>query len=265
MMLFNHNLIFEFIKQSAGVMTEITYFAAWVAGLMSFLSPCVLPIVPFYISYLAGSSVSDLSAGPHVPVSVRRRAVVMAVWFSVGMITVFVALGASASAVGQAMNQYFDLLRWGAALLIGAMGCHFLGIVRIPILNRQFQMEANTQAASSWFGAYVIGFAFAFGWTPCVGPVLSAILFVAAGQETSLQGAGLLFVYGVGMTAPFVLAAIFVAPFMRAMVRFRSALPYIEKAMGAMLIVFAVLIATNGVSAIAQWMLEVMPVFVRLS
>jgi cytochrome c-type biogenesis protein len=147
-------------------------------------------------------------------------------------------------------------LRWVAAGIIIAMGLHFLGLIRIGILYRQIRADAGDTSRSGLVGAYVIGLAFAFGWTPCVGPVLAAILFTAAGQDTAAQGARLLFAYGLGMTMPFIAAAFFIGPFMRLMTRFRKYMGVIEKIMGAMLILFGLLIATNNISIIAQWMLD---------
>lgn len=241
-------------------MFDITFSGALIAGLLSFLSPCILPIVPFYLSYLAGVSMSDISENNDLPPSVRRRAFMTALCFAAGIITIFVGLGASASLLGQAVREYFDVLRWFAAALIIAMGLHFLGVIRIGFLYRQFRMETKADGASL-IGAYVMGLAFAFGWTPCVGPVLAAILFTAAGTETAGTGAWLLFVYGVGMTAPFVLAALFVGPFMRWMAKFRQHLGLMEKIMGFFLILFGVLIATNSMNLIANWMLETIPWF----
>ena len=137
-------------------------------------------------------------------------------------------------------------------------------MIRIGLLYRQFRADTGATSNMSLVGAYVIGLAFAFGWTPCVGPVLAAILFTAAGQETAGTGAALLFVYGLGMTLPFILAAMFIGPFMRWMARFRRHLPKIEKAMGALLIVFGVLIATDTMNYIGQWMLETFPVFMQI-
>ncbi|THH38021.1 cytochrome c biogenesis protein CcdA [Aliishimia ponticola] len=242
-------------------MFDVTFYGALVAGLLSFLSPCILPIVPFYLSYLAGVGMNQISATAEVTPAVRRRAVLAAMLFALGVITVFMALGATASLFGQLVREYFDILRWLAAALIIAMGLHFLGVIRIGLLYRQFRADAGETQNVSLVGAYVIGLAFAFGWTPCVGPVLAAILFMAGGQDTAGQGAGLLFVYGVGMTAPFVLAALFIGPFMRWMARFRRHMGLIEKLMGALLILFGVLIATNSINYIAQWMLETIPWF----
>jgi cytochrome c-type biogenesis protein len=242
-------------------MFDITFAGAALAGLLSFLSPCILPIVPFYLSYLAGVGINQINDSGSVSRQVRIRAVLAALCFAAGIITIFMGLGAAATLFGQLVRDYFDILRWVAALIVGAMGLHFLGIIRIPILYRQMRMDGGDVSHLSLAGAFVIGMAFAFGWTPCVGPVLAAILFTAAGAETATKGAFLLFTYGVGMTAPFVLAAVFIGPFMRWMARFRKYLGIVEKVMGAMLIGFAILIATNSMNYIAQWMLNVIPVF----
>ncbi len=240
-------------------MLDITFAGALVAGLLSFLSPCILPIVPFYLSYLAGVGIDQISAGSTFSAGVRRRATLSAIAFAAGIITIFMALGATASIFGQLVREYFDILRWIAAAIIIAMGLHFLGFIRIGFLYRQFRADVGETSSVSFVGAYVLGLAFAFGWTPCVGPVLAAILFTAAGTETAWRGAVLLFVYGVGMTAPFVLAAFLVSPFMQWMARFRKHLPFIEKAMGGFLVLFGILIATNSINYIAQWMLDHMP------
>ena len=202
---------------------------------------------------------NQISAEAQIDHKTRHRAVLAATFFAAGVITIFMGLGAAATLFGQVVREYFDVLRWIAAAIIIAMGLHFLGVIRIGILYRQLRAEAGETSSVSLIGAYVIGLAFAFGWTPCVGPVLATILFTAAGAETAASGAGLLFAYGLGMTAPFILAAFFIGPFMRCMVRFRHHLGTVEKIMGAMLIVFGLLIATNSMNIIAQWMLEIAP------
>ena len=242
-------------------MFDVTFIGALVAGLLSFLSPCILPIVPFYLSYLAGVGMNQIAADADITGAVKRRAVLSAILFALGVITVFMGLGATATVFGQMVRDYFDILRWIAAAIIIAMGLHFLGVIRIGILYRQFRADAGETSNVGLIGAYVIGLAFAFGWTPCVGPVLAAILFTAAGQESAGQGAFLLFAYGLGMTAPFVAAAFFIGPFMSWMARFRKHLGTVEKIMGAFLVLFGVLIATNSINFIAQWMLETFPVF----
>ncbi len=240
-------------------MLDVSFAGAALAGVLSFLSPCILPIVPFYLSYLAGVSMTQITPDGALTSDVRGRAVLAATFFALGVITVFMALGASASLAGQLVREWFHILRWVAAGIIFAMGLHFLGVIRIGILYRQLRADAGSTAGASLAGAFVIGLAFAFGWTPCVGPVLAAILFTAAGAESAGRGAALLFVYGVGMTLPFVIAAAFVGPFMRWMKGFRQHLPIIEKAMGVLLIVFAVLIGTNTINYIANWMVQYWP------
>ena len=245
-------------------MFDVSIAGALIAGLLSFLSPCILPLVPFYLSYLAGVGMNQVTSGESLSGAVRTRAVLAAVFFAAGVITIFMGLGAGASAFGQLVREWFPILRWIAAGIIILMGLHFLGVLRIGLLYRQFRSDAGNTSNVSLIGAYVIGLAFAFGWTPCVGPVLAAILMTAAGQESAGQGAWLLFFYGVGMTFPFVIAAFFVGPFMRFMARFRKHLGVVEKIMGVLLIVFGVLIATNSVSAIGNWMLETFPFFARI-
>ena len=245
-------------------MFDVTFLGAFLAGLLSFLSPCVLPMVPFYLSYLAGIGINQISTGATISSTVRLRALVSASSFALGVITVFVGLGATATAFGSFVREYFELLRWVAALLIITMGLHFLGVIRIGLLNKQFRNDAAGNASSGYLGAYVVGLAFAFGWSPCVGPVLAAILFTAAGQATATTGALLLFVYGAGLTLPFVFAAVFVGPFMSWMSRFRQHVWAIEKLMGLLLILFGVLIATNSMNSIAQMMLDYLPWLGRL-
>lgn len=242
-------------------MFDVSFFGAFLAGLLSFLSPCVLPMVPFYLSYLAGVSVNTVAGQDTITGSVRRKAIIASLFFAAGMLTVFVGLGASASALGQMVRDWFDVLRWIAAALIITMGLHFLGVFRIGLLNRQWKTEAGSTSNLSLGGAYLIGLAFAFGWTPCVGPILAAILFTAAGTDTAGQGAWLLTAYGLGMTLPFILAAAFVGPFMALMQRFRKYLGAVEKVTGAALVIFGILIATNAMNYIGQWMITNFEVF----
>ncbi|MCR9255737.1 MAG: cytochrome c biogenesis protein CcdA [Alphaproteobacteria bacterium] len=235
---------------------DITLGGAFGAGLLSFLSPCILPIVPFYLCYMAGLSMAELSEGG-VDTAIRRKLVLSSVLFAAGMISVFVMLGATASFIGQQFRDWFDYLRYGAGAIILVLGLHFLGILRIPFLYRDMRMDAGTPVG--YASAFLVGLAFAFGWTPCVGPVLAAILFAAGAQETAGEGARLLFVYGLGMTAPFVVAAIFSKPFLTWVQGFRRYLPVVEKVMGGLLVVFGLLIVTNTISVVAFWMLSIAP------
>ena len=236
---------------------EIGYAAAGLAGLLSFLSPCILPIVPFYLCYLAGLSFENLT-DEGLDARARRRIVLTSIFFALGILTIFVGLGATATAFGQQIRAFSAELRWVAAAIIMVLGLHFLGVFRIGFLMREARIDAGERR---WglAGAYLVGLAFAFGWTPCVGPVLAAILFTAAGQESAAEGATLLAVYGAGMAAPFVLAAVFIGPFLAWAKGFRRHLPMVEKLMGGALVVFALLIATSSVNVIAEWMLRIAP------
>lgn len=242
-------------------MFDVSFIGAFLAGLVSFLSPCVLPMVPFYLSYLAGVSMHAIADDNNVPRSVRRRSLANATAFSLGILTVFVALGASATLVGQLLRDWFDVLRWVASAALVGLGLHFLGVFRIGLLDRSWRVDSEMPWGPGLAGAYAVGLAFAFGWTPCVGPILAAILFSAAGADTAGRGAALLFVYGAGMTLPFVLASVFVAPFMRFMAQFRHRLGTVERVTGAALVLFGVLIATNTMNRIGFWMLDTFDVF----
>lgn len=235
-----------------------TYGGALLAGLLSFLTPCILPMVPFYLSYMAGISMSELRGGGAIAPGAQRRLIFSAVAFALGVTTIFMLMGMGATALGQAFRSWMGPLSYVAAAVLFLFGLHFLGILRIPFLYREARIESKSDP-STLFGAYVTGLAFGFGWTPCVGPALAAILMVASGMGDLTRGTLLLFFYGVGMTAPFILAAFFARPFLALMSRHRAKLAYVEKAMGVMLILFAVLIATNKVSLIADFLIKTMP------
>lgn len=204
---------------------------------------------------------SEISADGNLAPGVRKRAVLSSIMFSLGIITVFVLLGAAAFGLSQAFRSYQTEFRAVAAIIVAIMGLHFLGVFRIGFLNRAFQMEAGDTKNMSVLGSYVVGFAFAAGWTPCVGGVLTAVVFTASTESTAIEGLGLLLVFGLAMTLPFVIAAFFIGPFLKFASKFRRHLPKVEKAMGLLLLVFAALIATDSVNYIAQWMLDTFPVF----
>ncbi|WP_397544586.1 cytochrome c biogenesis protein CcdA [Roseovarius salis] len=245
-------------------MLDVSLLSAFLGGLIVFFSPCILPIVPFYLSYMAGATMQEIGSDGALPPGVRRRAVLAAIMFSLGIITVFTLLGAAAFGLSQAFRSVQTEFRLVAALIVLVLGLHFLGVLRIGLLNRAFQMDIGETRQMSVLGAYVVGFAFAAGWTPCVGGVLTAVVFTASTEATALRGLVLLLVFGVAMTTPFVVAAMFIGPFLRFAARFRRHLPKVEKAMGALLIVFAALIATDSVNVIAQWMLEAFPAFQKI-
>jgi len=209
-------------------MLSVSLPAAVAGGLISFLSPCVLPLVPPYLSFLAGTTFDRLNAGDG---AVRRRAVLAALLFVAGFSTVFVLLGATASALGQVIRQYLDVLSTVAGVAIIVMGLHFLGIFRIGLLYREARF--NVDKPVGLWGAYVMGLAFAFGWTPCIGPVLAAILTVAGSEDSVSQGAILLAAYSAGLGIPFLLAAFAMKPFAALLKRMRSRFSVVEKTMGS--------------------------------
>src|SRR5262249_5340218 len=184
---------------------DVSVFAALFAGLISFLSPCVLPLVPPYLAYLAGASIERLADAKSEPL-VRRETLVAAVLFVAGFSTVFVAFGAGASMIGAVMRYYSHELSIIAGIAIIVMGLHFLGITPIALLHRQARLEMR-RPVGLW-GAYVMGLAFALGWTPCIGPILATILAVAASETTVTKGAGLLALYSLGLGVPFIIAAL---------------------------------------------------------
>ncbi|SIS49306.1 cytochrome c biogenesis CcdA family protein [Phaeovulum vinaykumarii] len=236
-------------------MLEISYGGAALAGLLSFLSPCILPMVPFYLSYMAGLSMAELRGGERIPPGAQARLIGAALAFALGVTTIFVLLGLGATAAGQAFAAWKGVLSYVAAGVLFVFGLHFLGVLRIPLLYREARIETRTEP-TSLLGAYVMGLAFGFGWTPCVGPALAAILMVASGMGDLTRGGLLLLTYGLGMTLPFVLAAFFARPFLAFLARHRRHLGLVEKAMGVMLIAFALLIATDSVNRIAEMMLN---------
>ncbi|MCB1416434.1 MAG: cytochrome c biogenesis protein CcdA [Nitratireductor sp.] len=240
-------------------MLDVSFGAALLAGLLSFVSPCVLPIVPPYLAYLAGISFQELS-GENVSASMRRRIVLASLFFVLGFTTVFVALGATASFIGQTIAQYFGVLSVIAGVLIIIMGLHFLGVFRISMLYREARVNVASKPAG-FLGSYIMGLAFAFGWTPCVGPVLAAILFVAGTEDTALRGAALLAVYSLGIGLPFMLAAFFASGFLNWANRFKQHMRKIEIAMGGLLVVTGILFVTGSMSRIAQWLLDTFPGF----
>ena len=241
-------------------MPDISYLGALMAGLLSFFTPCILPMVPFYLSYMAGISMAELKADGRIQPGAQRRLVISAIAFALGVTSIFVMLGMGATALGAAFAQWKQPLSYVAAAILLVFGLHFLGVIRVGFLYREARMESKAEPTTI-LGAYVMGLAFGFGWTPCVGPALASILMVASGMGDIWHGGLLLMVYGFGMTAPFVVAALFAKPFLGWASRNRRYLGYVERVMGVMLILFAVLIATNGVNLIAQWMIDTFPTF----
>lgn len=235
-------------------MIEVSIFAALIAGIVSFLSPCVLPLVPPYVVYLTGASIEEGAAAGSAS---RRRVLAAAVLFVLGFSTVFVALGASASLAGALLRAWSWHLSIVAGIAIIIMGLHFLGLTRLGFLVREGRF-ALAPPVGLW-GAYVMGLAFAFGWTPCIGPILAAILSVAASEATAAKGAGLLAIYSLGLGIPFLIAAFAIENFSRLLARFKSWLPSVERAMGALLVLTGIGFLTGFITSASFWLLETFP------
>lgn len=240
-------------------MLDVSVGGALLAGLLSFVSPCVLPLVPPYLAWLAGVSFDELKSDS-LEAERKRRIVLSALAFVLGFTTVFVALGATASAIGRTVAQYFDILAVLAGIIIVIMGLHFLGVFRIALLYREARVQVDGKPAGL-IGAYIMGLAFAFGWTPCVGPVLAAILFVAGSEGSAARGAFLLAVYSLGIGIPFLLAALFASRFLNWTARFKRHMRKVEMAMGGLLVITGILFITGQMSVFSYWLLETFPVF----
>lgn len=237
---------------------EVGYAGALVAGLLSFVSPCVLPLVPAYICFLGGASLDQLTAEEGVDSALARKVFVSAVAFVLGFGTVFVVLGATATVLSQVIAQNIGTLGKIAGVVIVIFGLHFMGVFRIGFLNfeKRFHMENKPVGL---VGAYLLGLAFAFGWTPCVGPVLATILMVAATGEDIWGGIFLLSAYAAGIGLPFLAAALAVKPFMGFMARFRKHMRKVEITIGSLLVLTGVAIFTGSLADVGQWMLETFP------
>jgi len=235
---------------------DVTIPAALLAGLVSFLSPCVLPLVPPYLIYLTGATIEHVAADEADSAS-KRAVMISALMFVLGFSTVFVALGASASLVGSVIRAWSAELSIVAGVIIILMGLHFLGLTRIGLLMREGRL-AMAKPVGLW-GAYAMGLAFAFGWTPCIGPILAAILSVAAAEATVTRGAGLLAVYSAGLGIPFLLAALMVEQFSSLFARMKRHLANVERVMGVLMIVTGIGFLTGAVSNVSIWLLETFP------
>ncbi|WP_417741377.1 cytochrome c biogenesis CcdA family protein [Salipiger sp.] len=229
-------------------------FVALAAGIISFLSPCVLPIVPPYLAFMSGVSIAEMEAGGRA----RLRAFTAALFFVLGLSTVFVLLGFTASWLGMFFLQNQILLARISGVVVIVFGLHFLHVFRIPFLDREARIETG-EAGGSAFGAYILGLAFAFGWTPCIGPQLGAILSMAASEASVARGTALLAVYAAGLGLPFLLAAVFLSRAMGVMNRLKRHMGLIEKVMGVLLIAVGLALLTGAFSAFSFWLLETFP------
>jgi len=227
---------------------------ALAAGVLSFLSPCVLPVVPPYLAYMGGVSVSEMEHAQRA----RRRVFVSAVFFVLGLSTVFLLLGMAFSALGRMLLQWQDAMLIGAGVLIMVLGAHFVGVFRIGFLDREMRVDAGDRGGSA-FGAYLLGLAFAFGWTPCLGPILGAILSLAASEADVSRGATLLAVYALGLGIPFLLVAAFFPRLKGLMGWMKRHMDRIERTSGLLLWTVGLMMITGQFAAFSFWLLETFP------
>lgn len=241
---------------------DVGILAAFGAGILSFLSPCILPLVPPYLCFLAGSSLDELTRHGSGR-AVTSKAFLRALAFVLGFAVVFIALGAGASTLGRLVSEHLTLLSRVAGVTIILLGLHMLGVFHWLRLMREARFTVSGRPASA-AGAFVVGLAFAFGWTPCVGPVLASVLMVAGTEDSVGQGVSLLAAYAAGIGIPFLVAALFTGTFLRWLSGFKRYLGTIEKVMGSALVLTGILIFTGAMPVIGGWLLENVPILGRI-
>jgi cytochrome c-type biogenesis protein len=251
---------------------NVTLLAAFGAGLLSFISPCVLPLIPGYLSYISGLSLDEMRGAPTVAggagvgvavmpsAAARRQVILSSLAFILGFSLVFISLGAAASAIGRFLLQQQLIFSRVAGAIIIVFGLHTMGVLRIEWLYQEKRVQTSRKPAG-FIGAMLVGIAFAFGWTPCIGPILAGILAIAGSRDTVGQGVRLLAVYSMGLGVPFLLTALMINRFFSAMSRIRRHYHKIELVSGALLVVIGVLIFTNKFTIIAQWLTPYLPVY----
>lgn len=227
-------------------------FVALLAGVISFLSPCVLPIVPPYLAFMAGSSMDEIEQGK------SKKVIISALFFVLGLSTVFMMLGIAASTLGRSLLRFQSEMTIAGGVIIIIFGLHFLGIFRIPFLYREARMETNSKGGT-FISAYVLGLAFAFGWTPCIGPILGTILFLVVDDGNIGRGMVMMATYAIGLGLPFILAAVFITKAIGVMNRFKKHMGTIEKFSGLLLVTIGVLMITGWFTAMSFWLLEQFP------
>jgi cytochrome c-type biogenesis protein len=236
----------------------IGFAVAFAAGMLSFLSPCVLPLVPSYVSFVAGVGLEELEAGGR---EVKRTALVHSFIFVAGFSVVFIALGASASFLGQLLTDHrVWITRIGGALVI-LFGLHLLGITPMRFLQREKRIHLRDKPLG-WAGTFAVGLTFGAGWSPCIGPILGGILTYAAGREHLVEGVQLLAVYSAGLAIPFLLSAAALSWFLASFRKFRRYIPWVERASGALLVLVGVLLLSGQFTALASWAAKFTPEFI---
>lgn len=236
-------------------MFDVSYAGALGAGALSFLSPCVLPLIPAYLCFLGGVSLDQLTGKEAAGRDVWKAAIAFVLGFS----TVFIVMGATASALNRVVIDNMDWLSAVAGAVIVLFGLHYMGALRIAFLNFEKRVHVDSKPAGL-LGSFLLGLAFAFGWTPCVGPILATILMIAAGGESLWYGTSLLAAYAAGLGLPFLIAAFAARPFMAFLGRFRKHMRKVELAIGSALVITGVLILSGKINVVGNWLLESIPV-----
>lgn len=226
--------------------------ASFIAGILTFISPCILPLIPVYITLITGFSIDQLNNKKNL-----LPALLCSLTFITGFTTIFVILGLSVTAIGQLVLNNINLLRWIGGIVVIIFGIHLLGIIKIPLLYKQFSWTDKIKKTSDYFTIYLIGCAFALSWTPCVDPILASILLLASTSQTLWQGTFLLFVYSAGLAIPFILTALFVNKFLFLFEKIKQHYKLIEIITGSLLIVVGILVITNNFSVITNYFMKV--------
>ncbi|MGA1862357.1 cytochrome C biogenesis protein [Deferribacter thermophilus] len=244
-------------------MENINFFTAFIAGVLSFLSPCVLPLIPGYISFISGESIETLTSEESL--SPKLKAIIGAIFFGIGFTLVFILLGASATTIGKLINQYRLILEKIAGIIVIILGLHLVGIFKIKQLLVQKKWNYQKRNFPFFIEAFLLGVAFVFGWTPCIGPILAGILALAAKETTVYKGMSLLFVYSLGLWIPFLLAAIMLGAMLSTLRKTGKLLIIIEKISGVLLIFIGVLILSGSMTVVISYMLKIFPFLSKLN
>jgi cytochrome c-type biogenesis protein len=239
---------------------NVSLLAAFAGGFLSFISPCVLPLIPGYISFVSGASLDEMRGTAAAPAKSRSQIFLTSLAFVVGFSLVFIALGASASAIGHFMLQRLPLLAKIAGVVIIVFGLHTMGVFRLAILETEKRVQSR-QKPIGLLGSLLVGIAFAFGWTPCIGPILGGILAIAGSKNTVAEGVILLAVYSAGLGIPFLITSLAINHFFRATARIRKHYHAIEVASGVLLIAIGVLILTGQLTIITRSLQPYLPAF----
>ena len=237
---------------------NVTLLTAFGAGFLSFVSPCVLPLIPGYLSFVSGVSLEEMR--DDAARAARRRVVITSIAFILGFSLVFVALGATASVIGKFLFRNESILNKVAGVLVIVFGLHTMGVFRIPFLETEKRLKAGAKP-KTLLGALLVGMAFGFGWTPCIGPILAGILVLAGSKDTVLEGVVMLAVYSLGLGVPFLLTALAINKFFAATGKIRRYYHAIEVTSGALLVVIGVLLFTDRMTLIVKYLTPYLPTF----